>query len=330
MGGYGYNCDTGGDMSGADGGAGGSGFGAALFAGGSANVMNSTFAWNTTAGGAGGAGGPGGYCEHGTGGPHGAWASGGSGLGAIYGGVHLINCTVAFNSATGGSASGGITGGWLINTLLATNLPVNNRNAIVTDAGHNLSSDGSCAFTGVGSMNNTDPKLGPLANNGGPTLTMALLPGSPAIDAGDNTLAPPTDQRGFPRPAGLACDIGAYEYPPPIIARPPPTQTAEIGSATCFSTCASDYPPPTYQWFFNGIVLAGSTNSALCLSGIQTSNVGAYTVVVSGADGSVTSSPAMLNVITPVEMLMMSIPDCVQPALRSGIIALEPSGVMAI
>jgi len=61
-------------------------------------------------------------------------------------------------------------------------------------------------------MNNTDPKLGPLANNGGPTLTMALLPGSPAIDAGNTSLAPATDQRGFPRPAGLAADIGAFEY----------------------------------------------------------------------------------------------------------------------
>jgi hypothetical protein len=41
---------------------------------------------------------------------------------------------------------------------------------------------------------------------------MALLPGSPAVDAGDTAAAPPTDQRGFPRPAGSAPDIGAYEY----------------------------------------------------------------------------------------------------------------------
>ena len=79
------------------------------------------------------------------------------------------------------------------------------------DAGHNLSSDNSYTFTSVGSLNNTDPKLGPLANNGGPTLTIALLPGSPAIDAGDDSSAPPTDQRGFPRPAGPAADIGAFE-----------------------------------------------------------------------------------------------------------------------
>jgi hypothetical protein len=79
----------------------------------------------------------------------------------------------------------------MVNTLLASNDP----------------SDGD-SFA--------DPKLGPLANNGGPTLTMALLPGSPAIDAGNTSLAPATDQRGFPRPAGLAADIGAYElcYPP--------------------------------------------------------------------------------------------------------------------
>jgi hypothetical protein len=75
-----------------------------------------------------------------------------------------------------------------------------------------VSSDASCAFTSIGSMNNTDPRLGPLANNGGPTLTMALLPGSPAIDAGNTSLAPATDQRGFSRPAGLAADIGAFEY----------------------------------------------------------------------------------------------------------------------
>ena len=50
------------------------------------------------------------------------------------------------------------------------------------------------------------------ANNGGPTLTMALLADSPAINAGDTAAAPPTDQRGFPRPAGLAADIGAFEY----------------------------------------------------------------------------------------------------------------------
>jgi hypothetical protein len=56
-----------------------------------------------------------------------------------------------------------------------------------------------------------DPMLGPLSDNGGPTQTMALLPGSPAIDAGTSCTA--TDQRGVTRPQGAACEIGAYEVP---------------------------------------------------------------------------------------------------------------------
>jgi hypothetical protein len=59
-----------------------------------------------------------------------------------------------------------------------------------------------------------DALIGPLADNGGPTLTHALLDGSPAIDAADDAACPATDQRGVPRPQGAACDIGAYEYVP--------------------------------------------------------------------------------------------------------------------
>jgi hypothetical protein len=93
----------------------------------------------------------------------------------------------------------------------------------ITDLGYNISDDDSCGFTVVESLNNTDPMLDPagLSNNGGPTQTIALLSGSPAIDAiplasctdqDGNQLT--TDQRGFPRPdAGeQVCDIGAYEF----------------------------------------------------------------------------------------------------------------------
>lgn len=83
---------------------------------------------------------------------------------------------------------------------------------MASDAGWNLSSDASCVFTNAGSFNNTDARLGPLADNGGPTLIVALLPGSPAIDAcADNAVAA-IDQRGVPRPFDAASDIGAYEY----------------------------------------------------------------------------------------------------------------------
>ncbi len=65
-------------------------------------------------------------------------------------------------------------------------------------------------FPGEGNTD-ADPKLGPLADNGGPTQTCALLEGSSAIDSGTNTGAPSTDQRGVSRPQGLGYDIGAYE-----------------------------------------------------------------------------------------------------------------------
>jgi hypothetical protein len=92
----------------------------------------------------------------------------------------------------------------------------------ITDLGYNISDDDSCGFTARGSLNTVDPMLDSagLSNNGGSTQTIALLSGSPAIEAirlasctdQENPLA--TDQRGLPRPnAGEAvCDSGAYEF----------------------------------------------------------------------------------------------------------------------
>ncbi len=82
----------------------------------------------------------------------------------------------------------------------------------ITDDGHNISSDGSANLSSGSSYNNTDPKLAPLGNSGGPTWCMALLAGSPAIDAGDSAGSPNADQRSYVRPVGGGPDIGAYEY----------------------------------------------------------------------------------------------------------------------
>jgi hypothetical protein len=82
--------------------------------------------------------------------------------------------------------------------------------------GYNLiQAPGGITFTGTtaGNIYGVDPELGPLANNGGPTQTMALLAGSLAIDAGDPNLTglPPTDQRRLTRVAHGRIDIGAFE-----------------------------------------------------------------------------------------------------------------------
>ena len=82
--------------------------------------------------------------------------------------------------------------------------------------GHNLFSDDPSVSLDPTDLVNTDPLLGPLANNGGPTLTQALLPGSPAINGGVPVAGITTDQRGAPRSLTGATDIGAFEVQPPL------------------------------------------------------------------------------------------------------------------
>ncbi len=103
----------------------------------------------------------------------------------------------------------------LKNTIVANNMVRNcGRNLSsppIDSLGHNFDSDNTCELGQPTDLNNADARLGPLQNNGGPTLSHALLPGSPAIDAGDSGSCPSTDQRGVERPQGDTCDIGAYE-----------------------------------------------------------------------------------------------------------------------
>jgi hypothetical protein len=100
--------------------------------------------------------------------------------------------------------------------FLFGNCEANSGDAPITSEGFNLSDDKSCApyFTNAGDKNNTDPKLGPLANNGGSTMTHLPQPGSPLIDAGQCSPDIAVDQRGVARPQGAACDIGAVEVRP--------------------------------------------------------------------------------------------------------------------
>jgi len=160
----------------------------------------------------------------------------GGGLFNEGGEVIVLNCAFLGNVARGADAAGGavlnsanqtsvVT---LVNTILAASSGAGNASGTLTDGGHNLSSDASCAFTAATSLNNTDPKLLPLGDYGGPTPTMALAADSPARDHGDDALAPPTDQRGVPRPIGSASDIGAFEFVPPPSITPLPSGAMRI------------------------------------------------------------------------------------------------------
>ena len=150
------------------------------------------------------------------------------------GGIHnfsngtltITNGTVNGNAAATGNGGGIDNRGalTLANSIIANSVSGGDCSNIgtLTSLGHNLSRDGSCSFTATGDLENVDPKVGPLQDNGGPTFTHALLFGSPAIDSGDDSVVGrplflTTDQRGagFPRLRGAHVDIGAYEAAPP-------------------------------------------------------------------------------------------------------------------
>ena len=141
-----------------------------------------------------------------------------SGNSAGYHGGGILND--AFNAGFAGVETG--------NTIFdagSSGENIFNSAGTVTSLGYNVSSDdGGGYLTGLGDQINTDPMLGPLQGNGGPTFTHALLQGSPAIDAGDPNFTPPPfyDQRGpgFDRIANGRIDVGSFEVQG---ARPTPT-----------------------------------------------------------------------------------------------------------
>ncbi len=146
----------------------------------------------------------------------------GGGISNEGGHVYSVNNTVYSNVANSGGGINNADDGLvqLTTTIIANHLTGGDcgGNAIITSAGYNIASDSSCNLIEDGDMPDTDPVLGPLQDNGGATWTHALMPGSPAIDAGHDLACPATDQRGIPRPLGEHCDIGAYEYSPVLVA----------------------------------------------------------------------------------------------------------------
>jgi hypothetical protein len=165
--------------------------------------------------------------------------------------LEIGNSTISDNSAqVGGGIYNSNAGSTetvvgIGNTILkagASGANIFNDLGTVTSRGYNVSSDNGGGFlAATGDQINTDPMLGPLQNNGGPTFTHELLTGSPAINAGDPSFTPPPlyDQRGFGylRVFNGRIDIGSLEVQPAFTPSPTPTATA--------TATASPTPTPT-------------------------------------------------------------------------------------
>jgi CSLREA domain-containing protein len=183
----------------------------------------------------------------------------------------LLNVTLADNSADveGGAIASANVYGFPVtltfkNTLIGGNIAAADPSCGYADYGYgppefislgnNLEDYDLCEFDQPSDLPNTDPMLGPLQDNGGPTWTHALLEGSLARDHGDDDACPPADQRGVPRPQGPHCDIGSFEaypdaVPPAVMAVSPPDGATDVAlDATLVLTFSEPISVPTFAY----------------------------------------------------------------------------------
>ena len=245
------------------------GSGGALYSFGNVTITGSTFSGNTAA--------EGGAIFHiGNAVPitnstftgNSATGQGGAGQGGALHGVGglitLRNVTISGNSAvgSGGGFFDGIDNSEAHNSIIANNTPDNCGGTAINSipSSYNLIGDASCGISGTGNLINTNPLLAALASNGGPTQTMALSAGSPAINTGSpnpfiidtvSDFCATVDQRGTARPQGPRCDIGAFEVVAaagPQVCYTAPSATGSGIITACFAgggaTCT--YSAPQY------------------------------------------------------------------------------------
>ncbi len=147
-------------------------------------------------------------------------AGNGGGISSTNGNLTLQHVTITNNEA-GGLVHFSFDGSRkpsIVNSVFAGNTFSNCSAAgpgtSFVSQGGNVDSETTCSFALASDRSNASPKLGPLADNGGPVATHALLPQSAALDAGTGAGCAPTDARGTARPKGAACDSGAFESDP--------------------------------------------------------------------------------------------------------------------
>jgi hypothetical protein len=181
----------------------------------------------------------------------------------------------------------------------------------VSDGGYNLASDHSCDFSAPGSANAGHALLGPLTDNGGPTLTAKPTKHSAAVDAiplgKANCTQGATDQRGVVRPQGPRCDEGAVEVAqPPVVIQPDSLPNGTVGVAYHQTITATGGFGAPYTWSLAGGQLPpGLTfDDHGVISGTPTTpgtfhftvsvddpTLKAYTIVITGPAGSSSTAP---------------------------------------
>ena len=237
--------------------------------------------------------------------------------------LEIRGATIANNIArasTGGAArmESSATSDFVVGTMFSNNQPRSCSSSSgaqqISSNGYNHDTGGSCAFFGVNDRKNVAANLGPLALNGGPTRTHALLPGSSGIDAGTNSCAA-KDQRGISVPTGIGttraldgdgdgtatCDVGSYEVKRDLVAPtvsgvdlldPSPTAEATIRWRVRFSE-------PVF-----GVDAAdlGLTTTGVSGAGISTvageSTAPTSNWIVTAASGSGTNGTVRLDVLS--------------------------------
>ena len=258
---------------------------------------------------------------------------------AVYGGdidndnggtTTVTNCTIDGNAGQDGGICNATTSTLTLdNTIVAGNSGPDIVGSVQPTSKNNLIGDG----TGITNLTELDPSnlvgttadplnpmLGPLANNGGPTQTMALLPGSPAIDAGSvalavdaNGISLTTDQRGpgFPRIIGGTVDIGSYESPyttkTQSISFPPiPTHTYGVAPITLTATASSNLPV-SYTVILGPATISGNvlTITGAGLVDVEADQAGNATyAVATPVDESFTVTSAPLTVTATNESMV--------------------------
>ena len=186
---------------------------------------------------------------------------------------------------------------------------------------NNLVEDGLGLCSTLAGTIIADPLLGSPSSNGGSTQTMALLPGSAAIDGGDNAFCTSTDQRGVTRPQGSTCDIGAFEYVVP----PMPTSTY----TPTYTPTPTLAPSATPSYSYNPLYLSLTSNQTI--GGVSSADEdilrfdgSTWSLFFDGSDVGVASLDLFAFSIVDADTILMSFNN----AITLGGLAVAPQDVV--